>query len=499
MNNSIKVTDIITKEEINSWRSGDIITIRAGTGAGKSFFIKNSLYDHAKSNFKKILMLIHRTNCVNQFQAEIERDSKTDVIEIRTYQHIEAQYKKNRTFDFSQYQYIVSDEFHYFMSDASFNKTTDMSLNAILDQQDKTRIFMSATGNHVKDYMGNVKKLKTIDYELPITFKFVKELRFFTRDRTLESFVQEAIEKNKKSIFFIQSATKAYELYEKYKDHAFFNCGKSDKHYKYVDEEKIAEMLKNERFEELILITTTAMDAGVNIVDESLSHIVCDVKDSGTLIQCIGRKRRQHKDDNIYLHIKSITNQQLGGRETQLRKNIEMADFLRVHGVEAYIKKYQRESDKSGIIYDDVVEGESDKSTKKVNQLMFIKSCIDINEIIEMKKKGAFGYNKFWAEKFGFYDEQNGRRYTVIEEDTNKEILINYLDGIVGKKLYKEDQQALKDIFKKSGLTARTMGIKTLNQNLKNRKLPYMIVSKQTSKIENGKKKNVRFWEVVRT
>ena len=76
--NKKTVTDIITINDIKRWTTRDIVIISAGTGTGKSYFIKNSLYQYAKENNKKILFLIHRTNCTSQFQSEIERDGKTD-------------------------------------------------------------------------------------------------------------------------------------------------------------------------------------------------------------------------------------------------------------------------------------------------------------------------------------------------------------------------------------------------------------------------------------
>jgi len=74
-------------------------------------------------------------------------------------------------------------------------------------------------------------------------------------------------------------------------------------------------MLINEKFQELILITTTCMDAGVNLIDIDLKHVVCEVEDTGTLIQCIGRKRIQDEQDSINVYLKVISNNSLGGKE----------------------------------------------------------------------------------------------------------------------------------------------------------------------------------------
>lgn len=360
---------------------------------------------------------------------------------------------------------------------------------------------MSATGEYMKKYISGYKKMETIDYELPIKFDSVKQLTFFNKDETLENFMDEAIANGDKGIFFIQSAKKAYELYNKYKDYALFNCSKNNEdYYKYVDEEKINNLLRDEKFNEQILITTTCMDAGVNILDRDVKHIVCDVKDIGTLIQCMGRKRLQHKDDGIYLYIKTITNQQLGGMETQRNKKMEMAQFLRKHTVQEYIEKYQRELDYSYIVYDDIVSGEKDKGTKKVNELMYFKCLTDVNQISVMKSYGDFGYCKYLARRFGFYDDLNGFDYRLIEEEHEKDKLENYLESIVGKvMLTAKDRTELigKLSVKQNGKLLKSLD--SLNSALREQNFNYTIKQFETSKMENGKKKKYKSaWKVMK-
>lgn len=492
-----RVTDLITEEKINSWKQGEVIVITAGTGRGKSHWIKNSIYQKARNNGTKILMLIHRTSCVEQFQAEIERDNKSDVIELMTYQKLEYIIRKYGDFDFSPYEYICADEFHYWISpDCTMNRYLDMSLNKILEQTDKTRIFMSATGEHVQRYINIRKGLESINYELPIAYDFIDELWFFNSDKRLEKFIEGAIENNFKSIFFIDSATKAYELHKKFKDHTLFNCSKNDKHYKYVDKDKINKMLKEERFDDLILITTCTMSTGVNIIDEELTHIVTDVQDVNTLIQCVGRKRPQHEDDKIKLHVKTITNQQLGGKYTQFKKKAEMGDYLRKEGVNKYIQMYGRENDKYHIVYDDIAE--DGRPTKKVNELILFKFKIDMAEIEIMKSRGDFGYCKYLAELLSFYDDTFGYQYGVVDRVEMKNTLEEYLDSIAGKKLLKEDQKELIEKVSLKDKRGRIQkGINILNTYFSENKMSYMIVSKQSSKLIDGKKKNYRYWEVL--
>ncbi|MBV4418279.1 DEAD/DEAH box helicase family protein [Clostridium tyrobutyricum] len=493
-----RISEIIKIDDIRQWNN-NTVTITAGTGTGKSYFIKNILYAFAKKNNKKILMLIHRTNCVNQFQNEINKDKKIDVIDIHTYQKLEFKeiHKYKNLLD--QYQYIVCDEFHYFLSDAAFNKTTDISLNLILSQN-VTKIFMSATGDYIKQYLNRKKKIKTIDYSLPIKYKF-ENLVFFNYDTTLVELAKDAIKTSEKIIFFIQSAQKAYGLYLQFEKYSLFNCSRNNKQYfKKVDQEKVMDMLVKEKFEENILITTTCMDAGINLIDTDIKHIVCDVKDVGSLIQCIGRKRIKSLDDYVNIYIKTITNKQLGGIETQLNKKIEMADYLKENGIKNYILKYPRQNDYSNIIYDDPVE-ENNKCTKKINEMMYFKCKIDLLNINKMKQLGNFGYCKYLANIFGFYNNSQKYNYIILEEQKEKDILINYLENIKGTKLFSDERKELKKIFNKAGLKARTMGRHTLNGWLKDLGLPYTInhdIDKRR-KLNNGNKnlnRGKRYWIV---
>ncbi|MGK4040911.1 DEAD/DEAH box helicase family protein [Heyndrickxia oleronia] len=476
----MRVSELVTIDEINKWNTGDVITISAGTGVGKSYFIKNNLYAIAKKNNQKILFLLHRTNCINQFKQEILRDKKDDIIHIKSYQHIEQVIKKKEEYNFSQYHYIVCDEFHYFLGDAGFNITTDMSLNAILKQTNTVRLFMSATGEQMKRIINGHMKIDTINYEIPLDFSFINSLTFYNKDTTLDIFLDEAIKTNEKAIYFIQSAQKAYEFYSKYKDYCLFNCSKDNqKYYQYVDQKKINNMLQNEKFEELILVTTTCFDTGVNIKDDQLKHIICDVFDTGTIIQCIGRKRLIKKDDTVNVYIKSLSNKSLGGHKRKLNNKLEMAKYLKEHGEREFIKEYPRELDFSRIIYDDHENG---KLVKKINNLIYLKCLLDISEIDYMLKHKKYGYSKRILEKLGRSE------YRVIEEEWEQDELTRYLNSLIGKKLYKEDQNELinKIDLKVNGKKQRSY--RKLNEGLNMIKLPFIIIPKKSG--------SIRYWIV---
>ncbi|MBW7572449.1 DEAD/DEAH box helicase family protein [Caproiciproducens faecalis] len=484
------ITDLISPKIIETWHDGDVIIISANCGRGKSYFIKNPLYDFAKASGKKILMLLHRINTIDQFQAEIERNHKTDEIEIRSYQKTQIEIQYNIPFDWVKYQFIISDEFHYFLDDSSFNTTTDLSLDKIINQKHAVKIFMSATGEDVVDYItDSYPNIKPITYTLTYDYSFIRSLTFYNKEETTEEFLKKAIKNNKKSIFFIQSARKAYSLYQKYKKDCLFCCSSSNSiYYKYVNKEKINSMLKNEKFDELILITTSCLDAGVNIIDRNLHDIVIDIKDVHSLLQCIGRKRIQDETDGLNICIKSLNNMVLGGLEQSNKHQIEMADYLKAgHTTNEYIDKFKRQYDKSYIVFDAVDEN-NQGVYKKINPLMYRKKTNDLARIKKMKELGEFGYCKYIQNLLGV------KRYNLINENYSLE---DYLHIHQGQIMYQRtDRKDLIDIMnvRRDGKLRKRLDL--LNAALKEESLKFQgevlnfrIREFSTSKVIDGKQK----------
>ena len=53
MTKKVTVSDIISLSDIQKWTKGDIVIIQSRTGDGKSYFIKNALFEYAKANNKR--------------------------------------------------------------------------------------------------------------------------------------------------------------------------------------------------------------------------------------------------------------------------------------------------------------------------------------------------------------------------------------------------------------------------------------------------------------
>jgi len=433
--NPNRITDIITPNTVTTWKDNDVITIKAPCGRGKSYFIKNTLYNYAKENGYKILFLIHRNNCKDQFIKELERDNKTDIIEIVSYQKIETKLKHSKPFNLSAYKYVICDEFHYFVSD-TFNKYTDLSYNHILNAPNSIKIFMSATGDFMTKYINNQSKVNTIDYEIEQDFSFIKKLEFYYSDDVLENYIEQAYKNKQKTLLFL-SLENAKKYYLKYKDNSLFNCSKSKKEYKYVNEDRIQEMLEHEKFECLFMFTTTVMDAGLNIIDDELTNIVIDVGiDMDTIIQCIGRKRLTKTSHTVNVLMKAYSNKRLGGFETYYNKAIEQADYFNNNSLDAYMMKYYRQYDKHQIVYDDI--NSFNGTDKKINMLRYHKVMYEISRIQLIKSYSK--YNNYCV----YVSDYFNLKYTIKDNETMDKNLEEYL-----KHLHENEIRIVKEISDK--------------------------------------------------
>ncbi|GLI10766.1 hypothetical protein YDYSG_68020 [Paenibacillus tyrfis] len=482
-----RVSDIITIEDIKSWNTGDLISITSGTGTGKSYFVRNLLYAIAMAEGKKILYLVNRKRLLQQIKQELVSDKKTDIIDVFTYQKIQAHVLHENTTDFKDiYKYIVCDEYHYFITDASFNHTTDLSLDTIIAANDRIRIFMSATSNFMLDYLERHKNLKVNKYEIDYQYNHIKKIFFYENDATVKKFLFE-LNQNEKVIYFCHSAERAYKLSKEFVD-SLFVCGDSNKEYKrYLKTEEIQKMLEDERFEQQFLFTTHTLDNGINIIDEDVKYIIVDIEDFDILIQCIGRKRTQGKDDNITILIKKMNHKSIGGRVTQLNKKLKMADFLIAgNTTEDFIKKYPRQYS-GDMIYDSF---KNESIIKTVNEVMYCKCTYDIDTFNEILKEEN-GYEK---KILGLLKKE---KYELLEHHYDSLTLNDYLNALVGKKMFKDEQKQFKDFIKQNIINIPksshgSLGYNTINGYFRDNDLQFLIKSEEEK--ERGKNRGKRYW-----
>lgn len=492
------VTELIGNE-FKKWNRKEIVFIEAGTGQGKSHFIKNTLYDYAKSQDNNILLLSNRTNLLNQNKLELQGKLASNVVDLYNYQKIDYQDRftiddEHKAINLDDYKYIVCDECHYFLDDASFNKFTDISLKSILSSS-AIKIFMSATPRLIRRYIENELHITNIKhYQMKNDYTYISQLFMFNDDECIEDELLRKLDDNEKVLYFHHSATKCYELHNKFHN-SLFLCGKSNELYKNVDKEAIEDMLRNCKFNQQILFTTKCMDNGVNLIDRSIKHIIIDMKmDVDTIIQCLGRKRIIDKNDTVNVYIKNVSNTSLGGIKQGNNNKLLVADELDWSDEKEYIFNNQR-NHKDSLVYLDCENG---IPTLKVNRVMYAKYEDDMlvaNALLNMAEKSAnkidkkYPFAKFIKAKLGC----NWFLYDNLHEIIT---LDKYLADNVGVRLFKEQQEYLKEMFDSAGLKVKSgnkIGINTMNGYLKDNDYAYNIITERCT-IDKVK---ATYWQII--
>lgn len=534
-----QVINHIKQEDVDSWTRGDIITINAQTGSGKTYFVLNVLYYKAKAAGKKILLFVPRRHTLNQLQAILDEEQKGDIVLLQLYQKLEhtlntlergeelSDYQKNNRVNGKNLLYIVADESHYFFDDAMFNGSTDVSFAKVMNYSDKViTVFMSATSKILDNYLTNVLQKKIFPFAIPHDYSHIRNLYFFKKDSDLENLLEDWHILGVKALLFIQSPSKGIEIKKKYPDDTIFACSKSNPssatyYKKAVDENEIEKVLKNEIFETQFFVATSCFDVGVNIKDSKLHNIVIDMKDEHSLIQCLGRKRIVDENDYVDVYIKLQTSQSLN---TGIRKNRELlapAEYLMSHTQYEFIKKYKKVAYDNLLIYDQVDEVDEKLYHKQVNQMMYHKllAQIETNRTIlnDYKCRGVFpqdnyGYAKFISSLFNRWDaDRDMFFYEVLDNGMHEnkrklELLEKYLCENV-RKTYpnRADREPLiQAVGLKSKRSDGTYGsryvksVDAINDFLRKMQLPYQITVKEIAASADGKNKHLRAsWTIV--
>jgi len=494
-NSNQKFSEVISYEEISKWNN-DVI-FEGGTATGKTYFILHTLSKYCEDKNMKILFLCNRSQLADEVRLDIDRLGITNV-DVNTYQYIENAIINNRTIK-GDYDYIALDEIHHIFE--IYNVYTDLSFKWIMEQNAK-RIFMSATCKGLFDILINSGKVdKDNHYYIPKSYEYVDKMVFYSkRDDVLDIIKDKMENTDDKIIYFTQSLSQAIDIYEEYKDSATFFCSK------HTDNKKAKKLLKlnegrihNQTFEGQLLISTVALDVGITLKDFSIKHIICNIYDYSQLIQCIGRKRIIDENDICTFYIRNFPK-----RELNMFRNTKAISEMKLFKTDR--EKFNNICLMKRDFHNQYISYDFSKNDFVVNELAYIKLLENESNLDYMTTNEwhnglgevvrGYGFKRFMLNKL---ENPNViiEDYDNVKEIKNKMNLTDYIDSIVGKKLYKEEQDELKNEFVEDGLKARTLGINTLNGNLKDRKLPYLIVSKMTSTIIDGKKKNLRYWEVI--
>lgn len=478
----LKVSDIITHQEIEKWKIGDRILISAGTGRGKTYFVLNVLIDHANTFGNKILFIVNRAPLQHQIQHKLQELSKSELIDVRTYQSVENEILQ-KTHNFDDYKFIVCDEAHYFFSDAQFNNKTNLILNLIKDElKDKVVILMSATSKLLKGYL---KVDESFVYNLDNDYSYIEGIYTYKNQDVIEQMLQ-SLPKNEKAIYFSKSVEKAFNM-TRTLGNASFICSYGNRKYsRYIDKNELNNIKQNERFECQVLCCTTALDNGINIIDAQVKHIIIDVLDIDTVIQCIGRKRIVYVTERVKLYLREVNGSYAHTIYNSVTKELDQASYLLHHGEKAFRKKYHKQ-DYSKFLID------IDEDAMRVNEAGAWKYQ-QIKSMCSAIKNKEKTWLQILFEQMGL-DNPNVESLECI---TDGESLTGYLQEMQDIPMFRETQETFRETINQMLISIisqnkRKLGLKAINEILKELCIPFVIESQRENK---GKMRNQRYWIV---
>lgn len=487
----------VIKDEYLKWNKGDLILITAGTGTGKSTFVKEELNTYCIKNKKNILYLTNRDTLKEQVKKDVGKCSVT----VLNYQKVEAFILNN--IQFSNYDYVVMDESHYFFTDASFNRKTDLFFKRMLNDNSICKILMTATPTILLYYFKKYEIKINYHYELPTDYSYIDKVIAFNNYESIEKIIED-IPEDEQIMFFTNNIKKGLEICKKY--NGSFICSEHREEYynKYVkgteNEEERNSIIQNAEFKNHLLCTTTALDNGINIKEGTpVKHIIIDIFDRDEFIQCLGRKRVNETEKvNLYFNAYN-DNKRINGFKSKIINSLEMADYLIENGELEYTKKKFKTDIVDTRIIDEIVV--DNQIHKVVNDCIYSKYYCDLvlyNSILE--KKYDITYKSIIALALGIDKNSIPELEVAIDILSLEETL----ERIVNERLYKDIQNALIDFIGLKDARGRLQKSFSIIKTYIEENTTYTMIKckDKRRKLEDGMDNPNRdkiYWQIIKT
>lgn len=504
------VSDAISKKALKILNNDAHYLILAGTGSGKTHFVKNVLREFVLENSKRLLVLTHRASLRNQTRADIDNAEMVygfyndDDLQVLNYQSLLEQ--DDGFLD--SFDYIVCDEAHYFVLDCWNGRTQDEF--EIIKNSKAIKIYMTATYNTFMKLFDENDKVEMLYKQYGIDFNLsnmVKNIRTIYKTTDEERYLAFIQQRKNKTLAIYSSTQKAYEATLKLKDSSF-NCSKSNKDYsKYRDSKVIEYLEENKRFENKVLCSTTAIEGGVDIIDTKLDLVAFSgyfLRD--TVEQIAGRKRFIYSEDVLDFVVLEPSKGAKAKRISQLEKDLSDIARAQLDGIKTILKERKN---KSTIPHWARVEDNEDVT---IDYTKVEKMKDELEWLYEIKESGISDY----LSKIHGLLEYN------IEDLDSKELEIDIFEKYLDKKMFKKYNEDVKehigkdymlqDEFKEflkanyglragNGGKSTSLGLKAINGFFEENNILYELenCSEYIYVSQNDVKKRVKitYWEVI--
>ena len=311
------------------WQGGESIFIEAPTGMGKTTFVLNQLVEDAMKDQQEVLFLSNRYLLKEQIKHSVAKKQGIPVednnwleeveefegITVISYQKVQVLMEMDnaeRYLNRERYKFTVFDEIHYILEDSLFNPHIYYLLQFIRKAH-SIKVFMSATLEETQDYLINTEILgKVIPYSNVRLNEFAEREQldgYIYRCTGRKKYIWKySIPKQRRKLIvkYFEDFSQIVELINRSEEKwlIFVSNKASVGSWKCAirksvdviyaddkDEEIVDQIVKYEKFNKQVLITTKLLDNGVNFKDRQLCNIVIDTISRVEFLQMLGRKR----------------------------------------------------------------------------------------------------------------------------------------------------------------------------------------------------------------
>lgn len=473
------VSDIIGND-YRKWRKGDVITIQAQTGTGKTFFITGDeecegLIDYLESH-EHLIYICNRTNLKRQLKIdllkkfnqkipinketndidfeELDKITKIENIVITSYHalangELENMYLGEHN-NLDMFDYIIADECHFLLADGDFNNKCLLAYKKLIRtlHRNAVKIFISATMDDVKEYIEqNYNKLKKKqfglgngelrEYSTGIDYSYL-DVNYFKDLKDIATLIRNDDSEEKWIVFVtnIDDGKKLKKDLQNIKAEIIKSGTKS---------EELTSIINESKFNSKVLICTKAMDNGINIKDDSVKNVVVMAWDRITFIQEVGRIRidiTNAPEIKLYIPCKKKSSFSSLIKFTYEPKS----DLIELHknNFKEFNKRYDFDYDK---LYKDIFyKSEEGWKVNAVGEYQLKKAFKFAGDMIaEFKIIGEFTYVFTQLLWLGLAETFNANKLIQeVADNEELESIETYLSNNIGEIIYaKEDRKPL--------------------------------------------------------
>lgn len=469
------VSDTITTDVIKTLKYGKNYLIGSEMGSGKNYWVRNVLLPFADKLSKKTLILSHRTATRDQqdyylkdYEYNQMRKFRGGLFQNLTYQQFENRIEKKDFTFINQFDFIVCDEAHYFTNDCNMNLKTEICFDWLNENTTAMKFFLTGTYESFKYLPWNsLIQLKEADY----LNSNVENLWGYKDINQILPRIEERIINGEKVLCIFESISegKEFMLSTGIKT-ALLTSGNKENNNEYTS------VVYNQTLNSDILVSTSLLSEGVEIKDEVTKTIILDgITEIEKFVQSSARIRENKI--NVYYKIPSKSKLQ-----RRLRKFIELdklitefeelgeIDYIKSHGIET-IKKSHKFLYPSIVI--DPISGQ-EYTRLKLHECNVANIRFQLDMYMEMYEKGFENVIQRYFPNAVIYNYDELIKQNLIE---NK-----ILDNFIGKKLFKDEQQELKNILIREYNLRKSLGINKINEEFKNKNIAFKLDSKRVKK-----------------